>query len=800
MGPTMSENPMAYAAPVQQVPYHGEQMMGHSYSAPAGYGGPAVTSTYAPTSPSGDVVATMPTYASPAPAMDMMHHPPSYAPPAGAMEYAGPMHCGFPPAATPGGTPFAPPVTPSASYVSQPGGVPCGNQQPTVVFVPVPQPQYQNGCWPSMPEDPKDAAMRMSPVSPQQPCCWPAPGVGGFHHDPNMPMPPQHAPMHPSPQATPLSMPPPPPAGQPTGCWTHSGFPEVSPPPSMPRGSPHLDKATLQLPPAQSQGGWTCFSDEQRSPSLPRSAEAAFDKTKSLGSASEKTPMGAGDRHDKEAVELLEKTLQDALGIQPVLSVATPARTLAKGGKSGRDSERLSPKNATGDKMSPKSGSANALEDLMRRKGVDEAWNALEDMQRRGVTTDKFTVSRMLMKTLGDGRSRINPVKVYRGIALVERFIEQQPKDVDQVLINALLDTCCRLKDLSRLEATVQLMRNLKVAPSPVTLGILVKAYGQAGDLPKVLQVWDEMENQRGQANAVTYGCMIDACVKCGNLEKAVEIFNGMRESGKHRNTILYTTLIKGYGLEKDLEKVMSLFREMPHEGVPYNTITYNSAIDACVKCGDLATGEQLLNEMRQCQESGDLKPDLITYSTLLKGYCHVGELDKALQVVEAIKSSGLQCDELVYNTLMHGCVKASNLMVGVNLFEEMVKSGMRPSAITHSILVRLYQRVGYEDSAAATNAVAELYQHHGIERPSGSERSKGQHRRGGGNGGGGNGGGNGPNGTPAAAGNSPAFSPAYSPAAYSSAGYSPAHYSPSMTPTWYHNSPAIGFGALSLS
>eukprot|EP00971_Amphidinium_carterae_P144101 2855678-Amphidinium_carterae.1 len=71
------------------------------------------------------------------------------------------------------------------------------------------------------------------------------------------------------------------------------------------------------------------------------------------------------------------------------------------------------------------------------------------------------------MKTLGDGRSRLNPVKVYRGIALVERFIELQPKDVDQVLINALLDTCCRLKDLSRLEATVQLMRNLKVAPSP---------------------------------------------------------------------------------------------------------------------------------------------------------------------------------------------------------------------------------------------------------------------------------------------------------------------------------------------
>jgi pentatricopeptide repeat protein len=366
-------------------------------------------------------------------------------------------------------------------------------------------------------------------------------------------------------------------------------------------------------------------------------------------------------------------------------------------------------------------GPASALEDLVRRRGVEEAWNALEEMQRQGVMTDKFTVSRMLMKTVGDSRSRLNPARVYRGIALVERFIEMQPKDVDEVLFNALLDTCCRLKDLPRLEATVQRMKDLKVKPSPVTLGILVKTYGQAGDLQKVLQVWSEMEVQRGQANAVTFGCMIDACVKCGNLEKAIEIFKDMREAGKHKNTILYTTLIKGHGLEKDLKSAMELFREMPQEDVPYNTITYNSIIDACIKCGDLPQAEQLLREMTAPESN--LEPDLITFSTLLKGYCHVGDIDKALRVAEAIKERGLRKDELVYNTLMDGCVKANDITAGVGLFEEMVQQHMRPSAITHSILVRLYQRAGYEDDAA--EAVAQLYQHHGIERPMGGERCK---------------------------------------------------------------------------
>jgi len=360
---------------------------------------------------------------------------------------------------------------------------------------------------------------------------------------------------------------------------------------------------------------------------------------------------------------------------------------------------------------------ANILEEVMRRKGVDEAWDTLEQMHAEGKTTDKYTVSRMLMKTVGDGQAHLDPSRAYRGIALVERFIEMQPEDVDEVLFNALLDTCCRLKDLKRLESCVNWMRRLKVKPSPITLGILVKTYGQAGDLDKVLAAWDEMEEQRGLANSVTYGCMLDACVKCGNLEKAVEVFRGMRSTGKHRNTILYTTMIKGYGLHKDLENALELFHEMPDEGVPYNTITYNSILEACVKCGDVTSAEEILDQM---VTEHDIEPDLISYSTVLKGYCQNGDLLKALCMFQEMKEHSLRCDELVYNTLMEGCVKADDWKAGCGLFAEMVNKGLKPSAITASILSRLFQRVGHED---ADEKVADLFLVFGLDRPQPAER-----------------------------------------------------------------------------
>lgn len=425
--------------------------------------------------------------------------------------------------------------------------------------------------------------------------------------------------------------------------------------------------------------------------------------------------MGRGARA-MESGAVRKETQEEATEKEALNEVPTPGR-----GARGRG----------GDHSSKNRGPASALEELMRRKGPDEAWNALEEMLKEGKTTDKYTVSRMLMKTVGVGHSRMDHARAYRGIGLVEKFIEMQPKDVDEVLFNALLDTCCRLKDLNRLESLVKWMHELQVKPSPITLGILVKTYGQAGDLPKVLKAWDELEEQRGQANSVTYGCMLDACVKCGNLEKAVEVFENLRQTGKHRNTILYATMIKGYGMEKQLDKALELFNEMPSEGVEYNIITFNSILEACVKCGNVQAAEGLLQQMMSPEST--LQPDLISFSTLIKGYCQSGEIDKALSFAESLRARGLSCDELVYNTLMDGCVKVGDLTTGIGLFEEMVQLGLRPSAITSSILGRLYQRAGYED--CANEKVNELYMQFGVERPVGGDRPRGGNgRRGQGN------------------------------------------------------------------
>lgn len=90
-------------------------------------------------------------------------------------------------------------------------------------------------------------------------------------------------------------------------------------------------------------------------------------------------------------------------------------------------------------------------------------------------------------------------------------------------------------------------------------------------------------------------------------------------------NTVLYTTMIKAYSKEWQLEKAYALYERMlvqmkDNPSVAPNTITYNSLIDICVRCFDIPRAKRLFDEMVSGQAT--VKPDLITYSTMIKGFC----------------------------------------------------------------------------------------------------------------------------------------------------------------------------------
>merc|ERR1719343_739108 len=95
------------------------------------------------------------------------------------------------------------------------------------------------------------------------------------------------------------------------------------------------------------------------------------------------------------------------------------------------------------------------------------------------------------------------------------------------------------------------------------------------------------------------------------------------------------------------------------------------------------------------------VEPDLVTISTIVKGYCQSGEVDQALQLFRDMqRGSTLKPDEVMYNSLLDGCARGQRLQDALSLLDEMRQARIAPSSYTLSIVCKLLGRAKRLDQA----------------------------------------------------------------------------------------------------
>merc|ERR1719464_266263 len=109
--------------------------------------------------------------------------------------------------------------------------------------------------------------------------------------------------------------------------------------------------------------------------------------------------------------------------------------------------------------------------------------------------------------------------------------------------------------------------------------------------------------------------------------------------------------------------------------------------LDACAKCGAMNRASVLHEDMKETC----IEPDIITYPTIIKGYCIEGDVDRSFHVLEEMKSDEkFVPDEIMYNSILDGCAKHHRVDEALRILDEMKGACVRPSNYTLSILVKL--------------------------------------------------------------------------------------------------------------
>lgn len=196
------------------------------------------------------------------------------------------------------------------------------------------------------------------------------------------------------------------------------------------------------------------------------------------------------------------------------------------------------------------------------------------------------------------------------------------------------------------------------------------------------------------------------------------QVQEDMIKRGIEMNVILYTTLIKGYTKKKNIEEAFSVYEvakaDLDHQP---NIVLYNAILDCCVECREIDRMNTEFEYIREKakEDEKNAQPDLITYSTVIKGNARKGNMTEVKKIYEFLKMrSDYILDEVIYNSILDGYSKVKfdkkdpdmkakigdNLKEAIKIYDEMKQNDISRSNVTFSILVKMFSRAGNFDQA----------------------------------------------------------------------------------------------------
>ncbi|CAK0794232.1 unnamed protein product [Prorocentrum cordatum] len=326
----------------------------------------------------------------------------------------------------------------------------------------------------------------------------------------------------------------------------------------------------------------------------------------------------------------------------------------------------------------------------VKQQNSRAVWELVDEMQSNKVAPSTITVS-ILLKTLDRKASSAEFHKVMTAVACVEN-------QMDEVLFSSLLEACIRAGRKDILQTQLQRHRgsDRRIEVTGIhTFGSLFRAYGQVGDTDGLWKEWKLMRSLNLMPTQITFGCMVEAVAINGDPHSALELIREMwndSDTSHLVNAVVYCSVVRSYSQQKEFALVWEVYEEMRSRKVVCSNANFNALFDACARSGEMERAPAILEEMKR----QGIDANLITWSTLLKGYCQANQLDRAFDILDHMQDScGLEPDEVVYNTLLDGCARQGMLERGLELFERMQASSTQPSCYTLSVLVKLANRGG---------------------------------------------------------------------------------------------------------
>ncbi|PIN19203.1 hypothetical protein CDL12_08119 [Handroanthus impetiginosus] len=266
--------------------------------------------------------------------------------------------------------------------------------------------------------------------------------------------------------------------------------------------------------------------------------------------------------------------------------------------------------------------------------------------------------------------------------------MHSQGMKANQFTYGSALSACTHLLHLEQGNQIQGCVQKGRFVDNLFVQSALVDFHSKCGKMEDACCVFESMEKR----DLVSWNAMIGGYAAQGLSDNAISVFCRMLREGMLPDSFSFGCLLRACVGNEGLPKVKIVHGHIFQFGFRSHKFLSGSFVDAYVKCGSVASANQVYNNIQN--------KDLVSCTALIKGYaCEDTSCTAALQLFnEILRKTAI--DGILLCSMFNICAKTASLSLGRQLHAYALKYQNRHDVAVGNALIDMYSKSGVIEDA----------------------------------------------------------------------------------------------------